>query len=97
LLNAEFTRPIKLAEAADLAGLSESAFARFFRRATGKHFTAYLTQLRIARACELMIETEKKIAAIALESGFGNLSYFNRIFRREKGITPREFRSAYGG
>jgi AraC-like DNA-binding protein len=95
LLNREFTRPIKLAEGADLVGLSVSAFARFFHRATGKHFTAYLTELRIGRACELMIETEKKIATIAHESGFENLSNFNRAFQRNKGTTPREFRKAH--
>jgi AraC-like DNA-binding protein len=97
LLNDQFTRPIKLAELAEVAGLSESAFARFFMRATGKHFTAYLTELRIGRACELMIETEKKIATIAMESGFENLSHFNRTFRREKNTTPREFRRAHQG
>jgi AraC-like DNA-binding protein len=95
LLNREFTRPIKLAEAADLVHLSASAFARFFQRATGKHFTAYLTELRVGRACELMIETEKKIATIAHESGFENLSHFNRTFQRSKGSTPREFRKAH--
>ncbi len=95
LLNREFTRPIKLAEAADLVSLSVSAFARFFHRATGKHFTEYLTELRIGRACELMIETEKKIATIAHESGFENLSHFNRSFQRAKGTTPREFRRAH--
>jgi AraC-like DNA-binding protein len=96
-LNSQFTRPIKLAEAADLAGLSDSAFARFFQRATGKQFTAYLSELRVGRACELMIETERKIAMIALESGFENLSHFNRTFLRAKGMTPREFRAAHGG
>jgi AraC-like DNA-binding protein len=95
LLNREFTRPIKLAEAADMVHLSASAFARFFQRATGKHFTAYLTELRIGRACELMIETEKKIATIAHESGFENLSHFNRTFQRSKRATPREFRRAH--
>jgi len=95
LLNREFTRPIKLAEAADLVHLSASAFARFFFRATGKQFTAYLTELRVGRACELMIETEKKIATIAHESGFENLAHFNRTFQRAKNSTPREFRKAH--
>jgi AraC-like DNA-binding protein len=95
LLNREFTRPIKVAETAELVSLSVSAFARFFYRATGKHFTAYLTELRIGRACELMIETEKKIATIAHESGFENLSHFNRSFQRAKRMTPREFRKGH--
>jgi AraC-like DNA-binding protein len=96
-LNDQFTRPIRLSEAADLAGLSDSAFARFFQRATGKQFTAYLSELRIGRACELIIETEKKIATISLASGFENLSHFNRTFLHAKGTTPRVFRKAHGG
>lgn len=96
-LNEHFTRPIKLAEAADLVGLSLSAFARFFQRATGKQFTAYLSELRVGRACELLLETEKKVAAIAYESGFENLSHFNRTFHRMKDQTPREFRLHHVG
>jgi AraC-like DNA-binding protein len=94
-LNQNFTRPIRLSEAAERVHLSESAFTRFFQRATGRRFTEYLNQLRVGRACELMIEHDWKITTIAAEAGFENLSHFNRTFRKLKQMRPREFRRAH--
>lgn len=94
-LNREFARPITLDEAAAVAKLSASGFSRFFFGATGKTFTGYLTELRIGRACQLLLQTDKNIATIAYDAGFENLSNFNRRFQKVKRMTPREFRKAY--
>jgi len=81
-----------LEKVATLVHLSRSAFCKFFKRATGQTFTDYVNDIRIGIACELLIESEKHINEIAYRSGFDSLTYFNRIFIKKKGVTPRKFR-----
>jgi len=80
------------ADAARLVRLSPSAFSRFFRRAIGKTFGAYLTDLRLREACRQLLETDRTISEIAFDSGFGNLSNFNNSFRLALGMPPGDFR-----
>jgi AraC-like DNA-binding protein len=87
--------PLTLEDIADVAHLSPSAFSRFFKRATGKNFVRYVNELRVAKACRRLTETDDSIAAIAFESGFGNLANFNRRFKEIKGTQPREFRAHF--
>lgn len=95
LINRRFTEPIRQTDAADAIHMSPAAFSRFFRRSTGHSFAGYLHELRIGAACRLLIETDKPITDICFESGFENLSNFNRVFRRLKDCTPRAFRQAF--
>jgi len=81
--------------AADMAhelGMSESGFSRFFRRATGNTFTDFVNHVRISRACQLLMETNLQISAIAYQVGFNNLANFNRRFLDIKGMTPSDYR-----
>jgi AraC-like DNA-binding protein len=82
-------------EAAKVAHLSVPAFSRFFRRSLGRTFTAYVNELRVGRACQLLIETDKTIAEICYTVGFENLSNFNRRFLALKDLSPRAFRARY--
>ncbi len=91
-LNARLGQVIRLSQAARVVGLSEGAFSRFFRVHSGRSFPEFLNELRIGRACRLLIETDKNITEISYECGFTNLSNFNRQFLRRKKISPREFR-----
>jgi AraC-like DNA-binding protein/quercetin dioxygenase-like cupin family protein len=86
------TEKISLDKVASLIHLSRTAFCKFFKRVTGKTFTDYLNDIRIGNACEWLIESDKHINEIAYQAGFDSLTYFNRIFRKRKGITPRQFR-----
>lgn len=86
---------LRQADAARLVGRTPSSFARFFKRLMGQTFVDYVVQLRIGRACRRLIETDASITSICYEVGFGNLSYFNRCFRRHRGVTPREYRRAF--
>ena len=89
-----FKRGITGDEIAQVAGMSPSAFSRFFRRTTGRTFSVYLIERRITYACHLLVETESAIAQIAVDSGFTNLSHFNRCFLELKNTRPRDYRRA---
>jgi AraC-like DNA-binding protein len=78
-----------------IAALSRSSLHRLFRQQTGMTTTDYVTRLRIGNACALLINTEKSISLIADHVGYRNLTNFNRQFKRTKGQTPRQFRSAF--
>jgi AraC-like DNA-binding protein len=61
-------------------------------RHLGENVSDYLGRLRIGRACMLLVETEQPISVIAAETGFSNLSNFNRRFLDARHMTPKEFR-----
>ncbi len=84
--------PRSMAEAARLAGMSPTAFSRFFKRHTGNNFVEYVRKLRVAAACKLLAETELPVTQVCFEAGYRNLSNFNRHFREEKGLTPTKYR-----
>lgn len=86
-------KDITLEQVAGLIHLSRSAFSKFFKRATGKTFSDYVNDIRIGNACYLLTESDKAINEIAFETGFESLTYFNRVFLKKKGVTPRNFRN----
>ncbi|MEP7127670.1 MAG: AraC family transcriptional regulator [Chitinophagales bacterium] len=87
-----FSKEISVNDAAKQIHLSSSAFCKFFKRTTGKTFSDYVNEIRIAQACTLLTETDRTIAAIAGACGFESITYFNRVFRRKKAMTPVLFR-----
>ncbi|WP_235680222.1 AraC family transcriptional regulator [Paenibacillus albicereus] len=95
-LQEHYGRPIRIAELAGLAAMSEGHFSRFFREMTGQTPIAYLNALRVRRAAERLRRTELRIADIALECGFDNISYFVRQFQRQLKETPSAFRRRNG-
>ena len=84
---------VRLSVAADLIGMSESAFSKYFKRITGQTFSDTVRKLRLAQAAKLLKETNLLVSSIYQRVGYTNLSNFNRQFRAEHGLTPREFRS----
>ncbi len=91
-LNSQLGQAVRLAEAARIVNLSEGAFSRFFRLHTGKTFPEFVNELRIGRACTLLMEDNLNVTEVAYECGFTNLSNFNRQFLKLKGRSPTEFR-----
>lgn len=83
---------IRMSEAARIMGMSEPNFSKFFKRNTSMTFVDYVRKLKILRACKLLLESDMNITSVCYESGYRNISNFNRHFRKEKGITPSEYR-----
>ncbi|AKJ26862.1 AraC family transcriptional regulator [Caldimonas brevitalea] len=81
-----------MAELGRRAGMTESQFSRYFRKATGNTFTDFVNRLRINRACQLLMESDRYITNICYDVGFNNVANFNRRFLQIKGMTPKEFR-----
>jgi transcriptional regulator GlxA family with amidase domain len=96
-LNQNFDKVITLAEVSKLSNMSEAAFRRFFRAKTGMTFIDSLNEIRLGHASRMLIDTTQSIAEIAYNSGFNNISNFNRIFKKKKGTTPKEFRENFLG
>ncbi len=80
-------------EAARVAGVSAGHFCRLFRRLVGMTFKQYLTELRIRRAQQLLVDTSLKVIEIGLLVGYSRHSYFTRRFREIVGVTPNQFRT----
>lgn len=81
---------ITLNELSKKAGLNEKYFCRIFKKATGKTPIEYINSLKIDLACNLLSEG-KTVTEAAFASGFSDLSYFSKVFRKYKGLSPREW------
>jgi AraC-like DNA-binding protein len=86
---------IRLADLADLVGMTPSAFSRFFKLSTSKTLSDYIIEIRLGVAARKMIDTTDSISEICYDCGFNTLSNFNRLFRKHQGCTPTEFREKY--
>lgn len=92
-----YQQEIHLSDVAKLANMSESAFSRYFKKRTRRTFSQFITEIRIEHACKLLVQDKMSISAISLESGFNNLSNFNRQFKLIKKTTPLAYRSTFNG
>jgi AraC-like DNA-binding protein len=86
---------ISLGNVASLVGMADVAFSRFIKQRTGRNFVDSLNDIRLGHATRMLVDTTQSIAEISMNCGFNNLSNFNRIFKKKKGGTPREFRENY--
>ena len=86
---------LTLGSLARAAGLSPYHFLRTFERLTGITPHQYVLRARLREAAMRLAADADKVLDIALECGFGDVSNFNRAFRREFGVTPRVYRGAY--
>lgn len=94
-LNQNFDKQISLNEVAKQANMTQAAFSRFFKTKTGNNYIDSLNEIRLGHAARLLIDTNRSIAEIAYHCGFNNISNFNRLFKKKKGVTPKAFREDY--
>ncbi len=87
-----YKEEITIEQAARLTNLSPSAFCRYFKSRTQKSFLNFIIEMRLNEACKLLKETDLPILSICYESGFKNLSNFNRLFRKQFKESPLEYR-----
>ena len=94
-INENYMDELRLAQMAEIAGMSASAFSRFFKQHTGRNLSDYIIDIRLGYATRKLVDTSRSISEISFECGFNNLSNFNRIFKKKKGCSPSEFRENY--
>lgn len=83
-----FRNDIVLEDIAAIANLSVSAFCRYFKQHTRKTLSEFVNDLRIGYACSLLQQKNLSVLQVCFESGFNNISYFNRRFKRQTGVSP---------
>ena len=94
-INDHYNEPLKLADLADLVGMSPVAFSRFFRQRTGRTLSDYIVDIRLGFAARMLVDSSRNISEICYECGFNNLSNFNRTFKAKRNYTPRDFRAMF--
>lgn len=90
-----FASKISLEDVASLSHMSVSNFCKYFKSRMKKTYIEYLTEVRIGLSCKLLIENKLSVQQIAFESGFINISNFNRAFKMTKQTTPLAYRRSY--
>lgn len=94
-VNDHYAEDLSLADMASLAGMTPSAFSRFFKSRTGRTLMDYIVDIRLGNAARRLVDTTDNVSEICYGCGFNNLSNFNRLFKAKRGYTPREFRTLF--
>jgi AraC-like DNA-binding protein len=87
-----FKDDITLHSVAKMANRSPAAFCRFFKKRTRKTYISFLNEVRIQEACSLLLKPDLNISEICFQTGFNNISNFNRQFKKITGFTPKGYR-----
>jgi len=94
IIQSEYQHDLSTREMAGKLAMTESSFCRFFKHATGKSFKQALTEVRIQKACTLLMHSDLSVASIASQCGFNNISLFNRFFKEVVQMTPHRYRKS---
>lgn len=91
-MDAHFAEPLRIEQIAASVFLSADRFTEVFTQVMGRTPRDYLRHLRLERAKALLARTDRAVAAVGVESGFGEPAYFTRVFRSATGMTPSAYR-----
>lgn len=94
-LEHHYAQDISLEQVCQMCGMSQSSFTFKFKQTMGKTFTEYRNEVRIHSSLKLLRETDDKMIAVAENVGIGDLSHYNKLFKKHTGLTPREYRVKY--
>ena len=94
-LHAHYREPLRLEPLSAIAHLTDSQLQRVFKRSTRMSISQYVAQLRIGRACQMLVQTDLPIGHIAGECGFSDMAHFARQFRAAKGVAPTRYRQDF--
>ncbi len=87
-----FQKKISMKDVLDLVNMSSTTFSVLFKKTYNMTFSEYLLKARIGYACSLLTDNNRSISQISFDAGFDNLSNFNRLFKKTKNLTPKEYR-----
>ncbi len=87
-----FQSEVSLETIAAVANLSPTSFCRFFKKIARQTLVEALTKFRVNHAANLLVSTDRPVAEICYESGFNNISYFNKSFKSSLGVSPLVYR-----
>lgn len=90
-------QPLRVEQLAEMVGLSRSHFSRAFQHVTGQSPQRFIINRRLCRARALLLSSAANLASIASQSGFSSHAHMTAVFRKELGVTPTRYRSAYAG
>ena len=90
-----FKNDISLKNISEVIHMAPTSFCRYFKNTTHKTLFQVISEIRLNHACQLLINTEKPITEICFESGFGNISYFNKTFKKFTTYTPLHYRKLF--
>ena len=79
-IHEHYTQNLRAEQLAELVHMSTNHFHRFFKQRTEQTFTEFVNQLRVGKACSLLLTTDFPVSAISYRCGFNNISNFNRRF-----------------
>lgn len=94
-IETHLTESFTVAELADTVGLNAQYMMRLFKKETGLSVLEYVTGKKIARAKELLLSTDRSVEQISGELGYYNYSYFFKVFKRQEGKSPAQYRKDY--
>lgn len=90
-----YSEEIKISKVAKLISLTEASFCRYFKSKTHKTFSQFLNEVRILNACKLLVDSNMTITQICYNTGYNNISHFNRQFKLITGLTAKEYAKKY--
>ena len=89
-----FQDNITLTSLSGMFHVESSYFSRMFRKETGKNLMVYLCEKRMNKAIEYMKKSDRNLTEIAFMVGYDDYTYFNKVFKKVKGMSPREYRNS---
>lgn len=92
-----FKKDIVLQDVANIIPMSSAAFCRFFKQKTNRTLIDFVKEVRICHAAKLLLEGSHNVTEACYDSGYNNISNFNKHFKEVKGLAPREFIKRYRG
>ncbi|NDP21094.1 MAG: AraC family transcriptional regulator [Paludibacter sp.] len=94
-LMTNYRKEIDLGKIAELVSMAEGSLCRFFKNQMGITIFEYLNKIKVDFACKLLMDKNLSITDVALDSGFNNISHFNKQFKRITNLQPSEYRMRY--
>lgn len=90
-----YREEVDLERLAEMVNMAEGSLCRFFKQNMGLTIFEYLNKIKVEFACKLLMDNGLSILDVCLDSGFNNLSHFNKQFRKSTGVTPSVYRTRF--